>query len=472
MSEKLNSYQEKKYINQRKNKTTVRTAAQVPKFQKKAKLGNVRSIIRELRGREDQTYTLVDDMYVSPLDSSRSVKLHYSRGTMLADKQNVNVLEFNVGGSGFRHLRSDHKGVKGSHPFIGRFAKFKRWVKNIFTPNRGTKLTAKEQFVKENFGEGYQTVDKKGTQLKHARRRVKEKTVDINGIATTVNKTKISLAGPMAKSLNRGDYSIDKLRKYIEYMGSEYLSGIFDKAIKEGKDPGDVHILLKGHSRGAVAAVEGAMMLKEWVHNHPKYSDFENKIKFDLIQLEPVAGLGSNHGINAAVNHLSENGMSQSGDKMRALGSSANTTVMYSLHANHSDKLFTPQLIEGAKRVIITPFEHASGLKGFDDTQTDGNHRFSYTDAATGQRYRSSGLSELPEGVYMVDEEFNLIRMKDSKELETVMQRMTARVKTPQTDRYRIVKQAADSCFEALKKDLKKEENQLEGNEEVEEHSL
>ena len=59
---------------------------------------------------------------------------------------------------------------------------------------------------------------------------------------------------------------------------------------QSGKEPQYhmINFMIRGHSRGAVGASQGAMMLKFWLQeNYPRYMDY---VHFDLIQYDPVPG--------------------------------------------------------------------------------------------------------------------------------------------------------------------------------------
>jgi hypothetical protein len=234
-------------------------------------------------------------------------------------------------------------------------------------------------------------------------------------------------------------------------MGGKYLKDVFEEAIQNKKDPRDVHIVMKGHSRGGVSAIEGAMMLKQWIYEN--YSQFEDKVKFEITQMDPVAGLGSNSGLNKEVD-LNGKTVTQNGITFRPLGDSAQTTVMYSLHSNHTIG-FTPQCVKGAKRVIFTPMEHSMGLQ--DSEMVDGEKRkISFTDLKTGHVYRSTAINELGEGVYITDKNNNLIKLNSMEEVNKVIDHITKDT-SKQTDRYNVIKEAAKSWFDHQKELTKKE---------------
>lgn len=420
--------------------------------QRKAKLNLVSEAITFVRGPQDKTYDNIKDIRTSLDPSKRKVKLHYSRGTMLTN-QGANVLKFSLAGSGFEHFRADYvsKKLKGNNltpanlakrffKCIGHYLQFWKLWKPTFLSDGALR----EQKITEKFGEGNQIVDLKGRKLKKVR--VKEQ------VKNSAKKVDINMAGSqmLGGLMNAGNYSMEKLREYVRFMGTKYLEPHLKDARDRKLDPSQLKlpVILKGHSRGAVSAVEGAMMLNRWVAtNYPEYQD---SVKFELTQYDPVPGADANKGVHHEVDHLGKTNLEN--DLMKPLGANAETTVMYSLHANHGEA-FNPQVVKGAKRVIITPFEHSSGFKGADTSQRGEKHFRGYIDAKTGEVYRNSGLNELPEGVYMVDEMNHLIRMKDMKELQKVMYRITKNIPEGkrQDARYEAIKDAAESCFNRTK---------------------
>ena len=283
----------------------------------------------------------------------------------------------------------------------------------------------------------------------------------------TAEKKRFSIAGPLklGGASNTGDYSIGNIRQYIVTLGESYLSPLIykwanmeaaaNKAVKAGdarkaeRLRAGIHpvtILLKGHSRGAVATIEGAMMLKKWIHD--TYSgianilDLNQLIKFDIIQYDPVPGTGSAFGKNAEIDVQADSRQ----DKMMALGSSAETTVIYSLHTDHP-WWFTPQQVKNTKRIILTPFKHGVGLDQVDDTQ-EAKHRGAITEESTGEVYRSSGLSELAEGVYIVDENNTLIKLRDGTSANAIIDKVLKRTSWTQRNRHAAIKSVVAAWFE------------------------
>ncbi|MCI6243831.1 MAG: hypothetical protein MR646_11215 [Agathobacter sp.] len=446
----------------------------------KYKLRAVSEVIKELRtnaetGEIDHTYDKIKSMRTSKDPSKQAVTLHYDRAAKF-NSNGKDVLVFQMAGSGFTHFRADyidHK-LKGNISGFSRLMEWLRKIGNSIVSLFSDKpvMTKIQELEEMKFGTGYQVVDKNGTKAEYVRK--KETFTEVEnpkGKKRVARKVNISIAGTrnMGGSSNSGKYSIHKTRKYIKFIGKKYLKKILREAELNHTDPKnlEIPIVLKSHSRGAVSAIEGAMMLNHWLSQQygGKYKDC---VKFDLIQYDPVPGLGSRHGVNERVNILEEEGktIEQSGDQMKALGLKAETTVVYGLHDNHSTG-FTPQVVNGAKRVIITPFEHSSGFKGKDKKTNDEEHHFrAYIDAETGEAYRNTGLSELPPGVYMVDEMDNLIRMKSKEEVHKAVEKITERIhgrtllgfNKRQEDRYNVILEAADSCFDRIDMEKKMEQ--------------
>ena len=257
---------------------------------------------------------------------------------------------------------------------------------------------------------------------------VKDKTVE-NPDHTKTYRLRYSMPGSQSTILgywkgarNKGEYSIQNVSEYMLTAGKQYLETIFkewdnEKNPVKKEDPSDaVTIMVKGHSRGGISAVQGAMMLKYWLKtNYPRY---ENRVKFKLLQMDPVAGFGSDHGIKRKINLMEEKRpelrQEMAERRMAPLGNAGDATVVYSLHTDHPF-FFSPQSVDGAKRIILTAANHGVNLgkvdesqKAYGDTKA---HRKGYMDLSTGEMYRSSGLHELPEGIYIADENNRLIKV-------------------------------------------------------------
>ena len=470
MTPELKSYEEKKYTHKgyESEQQLKDEQAKRSKYQRKSKMKEVYETIKELRGAEDKTYEYMDKVRTSKEDL-RKAPLHYSRGTYLADKEGKNVLEFDMAGSGFKFMRADYKDINAKTGFKRTIKAWWNSFKSLFNGKK-TKEQLNMEKAEKILGEGNQEVNADGKKLEHVRSRTKNKVItNEKGQKEVIRKQRVHMAGSMGfyGLSNRGDYSIENTRQYVQYMGGKYLKDVFDEAIQNKREPRDVHIVMKGHSRGGVSAIEGAMMLKQWVFEH--YPQFEHKVKFELTQLDPVAGLGSNSGVNKEVD-LNGKTIKQNGVTFRPLGDSAQTTVMYSLHGNHAIG-FTPQCVKGAKRVIITPMEHSMGLH--EHEMIDGTKRkISFTDVKNGHVYRSTAINELGEGVYIADKNNNLVKLNSMEEVNKVIDRITKDTKK-QTERYNVIKEAANSWFEHQKeltrkepaKEMEKQKVEIEMNE-------
>ena len=290
-----------------------------------------------------------------------------------------------------------------------------------------------------------------------------------------VNRTRYTIAGTQTSILgfykgarNRGEYSIKNVSEYMLTAGIDYLQPFFDKWNREGIDPpkGNVKpvtVMIKGHSRGGVAAAHGAMRIKNWIsENYPQYDDM---VKFEITQLDPVAGLGSDHGVKSELNLVEESRESLKNELdergMKTLGTNAETTLVYSLHTDHPIG-FAPQIVDGAKRIILTATNHAVNLDTVDESQKQfgdkKSHREGYMDLSTGEMYRNSGLNELPEGIYIADENKRLIKIPNSEVGKAIIGEVLKNT-TGQKSRHRRIENVMDNWFKAreIKKTAVKE---------------
>lgn len=180
----------------------------------------------------------------------------------------------------------------------------------------------------------------------------------------------LSFAGPGAGNTkggllkggmsDTGSNSIAELVKHVpELVKKEIAAGLGDE-----KRP--VIILVKGHSRGGVAATRVAGVLKQ---NHPDAT-------IELTAVDPVPGPG----------HTGANLSTKVSDDAHGGTSIDESTVVYSVASGHAVG-FTPQKVFGAKRIILSRQDHGVGLlNGF---------RFQ------GRLFMGSSLNSLPAGVYV-----------------------------------------------------------------------
>jgi hypothetical protein len=157
-----------------------------------------------------------------------------------------------------------------------------------------------------------------------------------------------------------GSNSIAELVKHVPALvKKEIEAGL-------GNEKRPVVILVKGHSRGGVAATRVADILKQ---NHPDAT-------VELTAVDPVPGPG-HKGDNVSFT-LSKD---EQGDT-----SVDESTVVYSVASGHYAG-FTPQKVFGATRIILSRQDHGVGLlNGF---------------YFQGKLYKGHSLNSLPAGVYI-----------------------------------------------------------------------
>lgn len=435
------------------------------------KLGNIRDIVS---ANMPGVYDRIDDIRQADRVDQRAVELHHSRGAQYLEN-GAKVLEFDIAGSGFKQFRAMHKGFHGKYmvnehgekevfkkqikaTFLNRVFSWipgVRSVKEVEEENRRREQMAYELVNKYHLGE-FSSVKEANKLLKEAQQRAideqygQRQTIGNKRmehvrkkVSEDQRKTRITMAGPLAVwgGSNSGDYSIENLRKYMLDMGKDYLERIF-RGWQEPGDEHDINLIMRGHSRGGVAVAEGAMMIKHWVRTY--YPQYLHRVKFDLIQFDPVPGFGS-YSEHASVNHSGQEVIERDGVQMEPLGENAETTVLYSMHTEHSF-FFTPQVIKGAKRVILTPFKHSLDLGTADRTQ-ERAHRRGFTDANTGAVYRSSGINDLERGVYMVNEQNVIVKMDNYQQVERIVNQYVENAKQ-QGERHRIMLEVARTWFE------------------------
>ena len=473
-AQSLQLQQQGSYVYQHSTKEQAFTLVEKSAYTRKH-LDNVRNLVSEYM---PGAYEHIDKIREADHVDQRAAILHYSRGKRYLNN-GANVLEFDIAGSGFKQFRAVHKGFHGKRVVDeqGEKEEFKKqlrksWFNRAFSWLPGVrsekeideenarrqksadKIKAKYQMDLGNNSLGsYRQVRAANKRLKAAQERAVdehygerpfEKMKHIHKKVTERGrKTRITMAGPLAMwgASNSGDYSIENLRKYMLQMGSEYLESIFGRW-QRPEDEHDINLILRGHSRGGVAAAEGAMMIKYWVkENYPQYM---NRVKFDLIQYDPVPGFGS-YSEHALVNHEETDRAKSDRLKMEPLGKNAETTVLYSMHTEHSF-FFTPQVIKGAKRVILTPFKHSLDLGTADRTQAEA-HRRGFAHAQTGELYRSSGINDLDRGVYLVNEQNEIVRMDNYAQVERIVKEYVKNAKF-QGERHKILLDVARTWFE------------------------
>lgn len=389
-------------------------------------------------------------------------KLHHSAGTNLFNEGH-NVLEFTVGGSSFvEGLRHEASGIRAIDD------------EDSYTYKRSQEEVDKLHLMVYGKERNFKTINSDFDEKKISGIRYKERTRG-EGYDKCI-KRKISIPG-VHGALNRGDFSIENSRTYIRLMGAEYLTPIFKswkEQIRGGKsisDLKDVHVIMQGHSRGAVTVTLGAMSIRGWIGEN--YPEFLSKVKFDLIAHEPVPGTGSDslykhevdlkHKIGGdTTDQLKE--IQYHGNSMLPLEDCGNTTVFYALLSKKGwgvSELFRPMKLKGAQRIILTTTGHESVLQTVDETQykdKNGNkstkekaHNCAMTDASTGEVYRSSGINDLPPGVYFLDELGALVKMENAEQVMSLMDKLN--IEKKELNRAGRIKEVVHSYFEDQKKE-------------------
>lgn len=413
---------------------------------------NVRDAVIKSLG--EKKYEAFDNLNIkkAPDDEVEDIQLHHSVGSRLA-LNGQDVLEFNIAGTNFMNYRMPHKGISrpGSKQDFKAEKKIHWYNKNRFLTwirlakpaskieKENEKIRKRNRQVLNTFGEKYD-VKVKGKSLNHLRKKE-----SVNSAGAT--KTRFYMRGP--NILNVGKYSEDELEEYILELGKQTLNSklelmdlMNDEELKYAKH---INIILQGHSRGAVASGLGAMRIKRWIYDtYPRLIDL---VHFHLIQYDPVAGGPENFGYNSKIDHdpLKKSDATRDSRYM-SLGKDANTTVFYSMHTQYN-KGFTPQFVNGAKRIILSMADHGANLAKTDDTQ-EKSSRVTYLAEKDGkvQAFRSTGLNELDEGIFLADDRNNLIKINNMEEYDRVSKLLLKGV-TTQDARHQVVRGAVEEWF-------------------------
>lgn len=381
--------------------------------QKRPNQEKTKDITKAMRKHFADRYKKIDAVKNAKDPKDRTTKLYKSEGTKLS-KQNTYVVEFSVAGSSFETFRLEHKGIHGKEmKMYGPIEDASGTRKKIDPKSNEYQRRMEHTYGAKAAPKGPDFVFKKETR-------------NTNGLVT---KSKFSIGGAGVDTAfgvsNTGEYSIENTRNRILVMGIEQLKPLLDAWEKHEDTPQkNIELMFRGHSRGAVATAQGAMMLNDWIRKN--YSEeVANRVHFNVLMLDPVPGAGSNKGANEYIDFKNP-----TADMKKDLGidfpfkDSDDTTVIMSGSLEKdgvAQKLgtFTPQHVSGAKRVLITQTKHSVNLKEFDATQADGYHQSEYTDE-NGDVYRSYGLGKLPEGVYFVDQDRNMIQARTPEEVDKV----------------------------------------------------
>lgn len=419
------------------------------KYQRKKGLLSIRAVIREKIHR--RTYRRYNSAVQSQSlnDSERTLKLHHALGQKFAD-DDKNVLEIDCAGSSFDLFRKEHTGFHGKSDIssirkevkkraerLAKFAGLKELPKEVVEGMVQREVQAAQEHMKAVYGDEYRDQLDKKTKFSY---RKKSKTSSKTGR----DMTRYTLSGPIPLGglVDWGDYEIEKTKQYVLTIAQDY---IYDHLRKDGTLDKDIVINLQGHSRGGVAAGVAVHILTEWLKS-PECAAFADKVKINLIQRDPVPGPDS----RLAKDH----------DKMDlripAQGGGytqdphLNVTSLMSYHTDHT-VFFKPQEVRGQQRIVVMQEKHGVGLDQGDGTQKDATgatkwHEMAGIDAATMQAYRGSGYSELGNGVWLMDEDNVLVRVRSYGEAVDVLRKVASKTFT-QSDRHAVIERMIKNWF-------------------------
>ncbi|MCR5403667.1 MAG: hypothetical protein K6E91_07605 [Butyrivibrio sp.] len=388
-------------------------------------MNSIRDVEKVLRTLKPEAYYKIDTIRDQNDPKERTVKLYHAEGTRLLEEEGHDVIEIDVGGSSYRELSHAQNGFLGYSE--GDEYELHKQYGDKYHSHRKNK-TMDYIRVKSRSGKSEKAKDRK--------------------------KYRYTIAGPSPETgglTNSGEYSIQETTYHILEIGQKHLEDIFKKwqeediaweKSKQGENPADkrqkIDFLLRGHSRGAVGSVMGAMKLNYWIHNnYPQYAD---QVKLHLTQYDAVPGKFTNWGGYDKVDHAAKEHsvkFENASDVVQGnftdkeflpLGSDdVDTTMIYSMNTQYQN-YFAAQEVRNAKRLIFTPFNHAVGLDAdsTDASQLDQEgeklHAMAFYDTTTGNAYRQSGLNHLPDGVYVMDEKHNLVKIGSVEEYVKIIQ--------------------------------------------------
>lgn len=165
----------------------------------------------------------------------------------------------------------------------------------------------------------------------------------------------VVIGGPNAKG-GMSDTGANSIENNVAYGLEEFARQI------NGITDGSVLLMIKAHSRNAVAAGRLATEIKDRFQTESLY------VNIDLVLFDPVPGPG------------------QSGSNLEIdISAIDKSTLVYSVASGWGFG-FSPQRVFGAQRIIVTRQDHQGGIKaGF---------------LFRGKVYKGNRLNYLPEGVY------------------------------------------------------------------------
>jgi len=218
---------------------------------------------------------------------------------------------------------------------------------------------------------------------------------------TKTGKHEVMFAGPGASTTKKRSWlggAKDQGSNEIKRLVAT-VPGIVRPMIEQCRNEGgpglneNLHILIKAHSRGSVAASQIARQL---------LADFHGA-NVELVMFDPVPGPG-HKGASTKID-LSASGLSE-------------FTLVYSVASGYLSG-FTPQSVLGAKRIIISAQNHSAGLV----------HGFRYG----GLQYKAGRLNSLPPGVYVdrkkKDQDDRAIQLEKVDDIDGAKQKFKAAFK-------------------------------------------
>ena len=334
-----------------------------------------RQAIKEVYGEE--VYDSIDEKHIGTAEE-RTVPIHHARGNKLL-REGKAVIEFELAGTGFTEARKEYTGHHGGY--------------NVSNVDRDVMEKARQaQFgdrVKKDNGEEYEYI------------RCKDQTQQVGD--TTYKKSKYSISGP--NLFNVGTYSIENNRVRVRDFAKKEIKEHLEKWAKGEEKPHDICINISGHSRGAVCVEESVRYIYDWMKDYskknPDMQQYMKYVKFETMQRDPVPGFGTSVRL---------------GKKDLRDVPNLNATVFCTMASEYSNMIFPLQNVRGAKRIIVGTTEHGMELSSIDSSQRnrkeDGKaHQAGFFDAETGEYYRGTGVAEMPEGVFIADDRYNVVRL-------------------------------------------------------------
>ena len=377
------------------------------KHQKKFKIGSVRGAISKLLGKD--RYSGYDQTVSMKNETQTEVKLHHALGTKEVEK-GERVVQIDCAGSTFKQFRSEHKGYQGKH---------------------NKQIT--QGFI-DTFGTDYKTGEASMKGILAKEKYFEEQDITV---------PRYTIEGPGLLEITSKKFNMDTVSDHV----FELVTGHIERIMAEDKwkaHPCNININIQGHSRGAIGETMGIKRVLKWLdEKFPYYMEGNPRqyVKIHMLEFDPVAGGDVFRDKYKKHDLRDKDGRPQEG---------LNTTTVYSMHTEH-EKGFTPARIRGQQRIILMADKHTVGLDSIDTSQREVQgdqkfHRPPVFDSKTGEAYRSSGFSEMPNGIFIRDENGAVVRMRSYAEAERVLKAVWQDT-SGQEDRHEVILQAIKEWF-------------------------